>query len=96
MSNPYPLDMDTPIPHLTWVSMPYGGSGTHPVDGLTGPDIRHTCETPRCATTAIAPAAEHIEMLWDSTNPGMPTVARAWKTCDACHKTMRASHQNGA
>lgn len=91
------LDMDAPIPNLTWVSMPYQGSVTHPaVDPLLGPDVRHRCETPRCASTAVVSVAHHVEMLWDSTGAGMPTVVRCWKTCEACHTAMKNSHKDGS
>lgn len=69
---------------LEWKSMLY--QPDTPIGA--GPDTNVRCESPRHRFGEFKPPAEWLEMMW---YPGEETVARAWKTCEACHVAMAAA-----
>jgi hypothetical protein len=74
----------TDLEGLVWMSLVYQPGND--LDGLTGPDQNTRCETPRHKFGEFKPPAEWLELLWYP--HGDRTVARAWKTCEACHVAM--------
>lgn len=69
---------------VVWHSLVYNSGDD--LGGLAGPDTNTRCETPRHKFGEFKPPAEWLELLWYP--HGDKTVARAWKTCEACHVAM--------
>lgn len=74
----------TELEGMVWKSMLYEPDD---VIDYAGPDRNLRCESPRHKLGEFRPPAEWLEMWW---RPEAQTVARAWKTCEACHVAMAA------